>query len=92
MMQAVNWLLIALIGLCSGCSAALPPAPLILNLPDCPAPASPVLPLMDGGQPFDAPDNVSVLMRRDDILRFYIKGLQAAIICYQKQGDVHERH
>ena len=71
-------LLVASIVLCSGCGPKL-----ILNVPDCPAPAPPVLPLIDGSAPLDAPDNVARLMERDDRIRAYIDGLNAALCCYQ---------
>lgn len=61
-----------------------PPAtPLILNLPDCPAPSSPALPLLDGSAPLDSPANVERLMERDDRIRAHIDGLNAAIRCFQ---------
>lgn len=75
-------LLIVSIGLCSGCGHKRA-APLILNLPDCPAPAPPALPLLDGSAPLDAPDNVARLMERDDRMRAHIDGLNAALRCFQ---------
>lgn len=79
-------LLIASIGLCSGCGQKQA-APLILNLPDCPAPASPALPLLDGSAPLDAPHNVDRLMERDDRIRAYIDGLNAALRCFQARRN-----
>lgn len=81
-------LLTVLIVLCSGCGRKQA-APLILNLPDCPAPASPALPLIDGSVPLDAPDNVERLMERDDRIRAYIDGLNAALRCYQAGRNSH---
>ena len=81
-------LLVASIVLCSGCGRKQA-APLILNLPDCPAPAPPALPLIDGSAPLDAPDNVARLMKRDDRIRAYIDGLNAALRCYQAGRNSH---
>lgn len=81
-------LLVASIVLCSGCGPKQA-APLSLNLPDCPAPAPPVLPLIDGSAPLDAPDNVARLMERDDRMRAYIDGLNAALRCYQAGRNSH---
>lgn len=80
-------LLVALTALCSGCGTkqAVPqPAPLVLNLPDCPSPVPPVLPAMDGTLPFDGPENMERLAERDDVVRGYVDGLEAAIRCYRK--------
>lgn len=81
-------LLTVLIVLCSGCGRKQA-APLILNLPACPAPAPPALPLIDGSVPLDAPDNVERLMERDDRIRAYIDGLNAALRCYQAGRNSH---
>lgn len=81
-------LLTVLIVLCSGCGRKQAP-PLILNAPDCPAPAPPALPLIDGSVPLDAPDNVERLMERDDRIRAYIDGLNAALRCYQAGRNSH---
>jgi len=80
-------LLVALTALCSGCGTkqAVPqPAPLVLNLPDCPSPVPPVLPAVDGTLPFDGPENMERLAERDDVVRGYVDGLEAAIRCYRK--------
>lgn len=79
-------LLAVLTALCSGCGQKQA-APLIFNLPDCPAPAPPALPLIDGSAPLDAPDNVARLMERDDRIRAYINGLNAALRCYQARRN-----
>ena len=80
---------IILMQLCSGCGGKQAP-PRILNVPDCPAPAPPVLPEIDGSAPLDSPDNVARLMERDDRIRAYIDGLVAAIRCYRQRTDKHE--
>ena len=83
-------LLLTLLGsllLAAGCAERLPelpPAPRIVLARDCPAPERPELPPVDGELPFDAPENVSVLMRRDTILKNYAEGLEAAGDCYRK--------
>ena len=86
-MKRVVVLLVALTALCSGCGTkqAVPqPAPLVLNLPDCPSPVPPVLPAVDGTLPFDGPENMERLAERDDVVRGYVDGLEAAIRCYRK--------
>jgi hypothetical protein len=87
-MKRANALLIVLIALgnVTGCGAvrpALPVPPVILNLPDCPAPARPVLARIDGALPFDAPGNVAAFLERDDALRLHVQGLEATIACYR---------
>ena len=78
-------LLVALTALCSGCGTKQPqPAPLVLNLPDCPSPVPPVLPAVDGTLPFDGPENMERLAERDDVVRGYVEGLEAAIRCYRR--------
>ena len=85
-------LLFVLIGLCSlaGCGGKrlpeLPAPPVILNLPDCPAPDRPRLPQVNGGLPFDAPENINTFLERDDIMRAYIKGLEAAVLCARRDS------
>lgn len=62
------------------------PAPVILNLPDCPAPAAPVLPPLNPTALLDSPENGELLMLRDDLTRQYIGGLRAAITCYKREN------
>lgn len=90
-MKRVLVLWIVSIGLCSGCAPqqAILPAPVILNLPDCPAPAPPALPPIRADAPLDSPENADLLMQRDDRTRQYIDGLRAAITCYRR-GKNHE--
>lgn len=85
MKRAVVLLLVS-IALCNGCGRQ-PPAPLILKLPDCPAPDAPVLAKLDATEPLDSPENVACLLARDDALRAYIGGLDAALRCYQARGN-----
>lgn len=69
----------------TGCAVrppVLPPAPIVLHLPDCPEPLTPLLPGIDGVLPLDSPGNVEVLLERDDILRAFVSGLRATIGCY----------
>ena len=79
-------LLLVSIVLCSGCGrqAFLPP---LLTLPDCPAPSVPILPELDAAEPLDSPENIARLLARDDALRAYIGGLDAALRCYQARGN-----
>jgi hypothetical protein len=90
-MRHASVALIALIVLCSlgGCGTRTPelaPPPVILNLPDCPAPDAPRLPPINGALPFDAPANIAALLERDDVMRAYIKGLDAAITCFRRSS------
>ena len=87
MMKRAIVLLVALTVLCSGCGtkqAAPQPPPLVLNLPDCPSPVPPILPSLNGALPFDGPENMATLAERDDMVRGYIEGLEAAIRCYRR--------
>lgn len=94
-MKRASALLIALTALGSlmGCGAgrpALPAPPVILELPDCPAPARPALAPIDGDLPFDAPANMAAILERDDALRLHVQGLEDTIACYrgrQAKGD-----
>lgn len=79
---------IILMQLCSGCGGKQAP-PLILNVPDCPAPAPPALPEIDGSAPLDSPANVERLMERDDRIRVHIDGLNAALRCFQAGRTSH---
>lgn len=85
-------LLLALTALGSGCASrnapmVVPPAPVVVTLMPCAAPPRPVLPLVDGTLPFDAPGNVAVLLERDDAARNYVQALEAALDCYARQAD-----
>ena len=95
-MKRASALLIALIGLgslpgCGDMRPSLPPPPVILNLPDCPAPERPDLPQIDGHLPFDAPRNIAAILERDDVLRLHIKALGAALECFRRQGSKENR-
>lgn len=92
-MKPVLALFLASIAGCSlltGCGArelpALPPAPIILKLPDCPAPTPPVLPVLDAALPLDNPENLETLLIRDDVIRAYLRGLEAAVNCYKRRS------
>ena len=82
MKHAVVLLLVSIV-LCSGCGrqASVPP------ILDCPAPDAPVLAKLDATEPLDSPENVARLLARDDALRAYIGGLDAALRCYQARGN-----
>ena len=92
-MQRAVLLLLALTGPCSllGCAAQafpeLPPAPVVLSLPDCPAPAVPTLPALDEALPLDGPLNTARLMERDDRFRAYLNALRATLTCYQQKRE-----
>lgn len=46
-----------------------------------------MLPDMDGAEPLDSPENISRLLERDDRIRAYIDGLNAALRCEQARGN-----
>lgn len=55
---------------------------------ECPRPAplcAEDLPAIDGGLPFDAPENVNALMQRHTVLRAHVKEQEAALDCYEAQ-------
>lgn len=86
-MRHVMLLLIVLTVLCSGCAKPAP-VPQIVMAPaavTCPVPARPELPRIDGTLPLDGPGNIEALMARDDLLRQYIRGLEATVDCYREQ-------
>lgn len=58
----------------------------VFNVPDCPAPSVPALPLLDAAEPLESPDNMARLMERDDMMRAYIDGLLATLSCWQAKG------
>ncbi|MFR6036042.1 MAG: hypothetical protein ACLUH8_06200 [Desulfovibrio piger] len=88
-MQRAVVLFCVSIVLCSCGCGQKQAAPLILNLPDCPAPSAPVLPGLDATEPLDSPANLARLLDRDDRIRAYIDGLNAALRCEQARGN-HE--
>lgn len=87
-MKRVVALFCASIVLCSLCGCGQKQAaPLILNLPDCPALSVPTLPELDGQEPLDSPENIARLLERDDRFRAYVDGLEAALRCEQARGN-----
>ena len=84
MMTRAIVLLIASIALCSCVTTQAQPV-VIVPVAECPAPARPTLPSLDAELPFDHPENVQVLMERDDLCRAYIQGLEATVDCYRRQ-------
>ena len=51
----------------------------------CPAPEAPELPRILSA-PLDRPANILRLRLRDEVMRGYIDGLEAALTCYQGQA------
>ena len=45
------------------------------------------MPDLNAEEPLDGPENVARLLERDDLLRNYINGLNAALRCYQARGN-----
>ena len=48
-----------------------------------PRPDRPALPLYDPDEPFDGPENLSVTLRRDMLLKRYAEGLESALRCHK---------
>lgn len=90
-MQRAVVLFCVSIVLCSCGCGQKQAAPLILNLPDCPAPSVPVLPELDATEPLDSRKNIERLLARDDAFRAYLDGLTAALRCYQVRGTHGKR-
>lgn len=81
--------LIAWIALCSGCAARERPAPVpepvLIRPAFCPRPAPPVLPKLGGVAFLESREGYAVLNLRDARMRAYLKGLEAALTCYEAQ-------
>jgi len=88
-MRHATVLLLASIALCNGCGQKQTP-PLVLRFSDCPTPASPVLPVIDGSESLESPANIARIMERDDRIRAYIDGLESALSCYEAQVQTKE--
>lgn len=88
MRRAVTlWIALIWLGSLCGCARTVSvPAP--VTLPDCPAPERPALPPYDPALPFDAPDNLSVTLRRDMLLKRYAEALESALRCHT--GENHD--
>lgn len=87
MMKRAVALLSVLIVLCSCGCGSKQTVPLILEHQICPAPSVPALPELDAAEPLDNPQNIIRLLERDDVLRAYIDGLNAALRCEQARGN-----
>ena len=82
-MQVAKLLLIGLIAL--GSQACAAQGQIVAR---CAAPVKPDLPLFDPEFPFDHLNNVEILLKRDDYMRQYVRGLEDAVRCYELQsGD-----
>lgn len=80
-------LLSVLIVLCNCGCGSKQTVPLILEHQTCPTPSVPALPELDAAEPLDSPENIVRLLERDDVLRAYIDGLNAALRCEQARGN-----
>lgn len=97
MRHAVSCIL-TLTALCSGCAPReVPPvpAPIVILSVLCPRPAPPALPKLAGVNLLESREGYAVLKLRDQKIRDYIKGLNAALDCYdgqtkKLQEDTHE--
>lgn len=90
-MRRVCVLLIVSIALgslgCSARQAQVPPAPAVVRIVPCPCPQRPEIPAVIGSLPFDHQVNIEALLERDDIIRAYVKGLEATVECYRSQTE-----
>lgn len=77
------------IGLCSGCAGreapALVPEPVLIRPARCPRPEPPALPKLAGLVFLESREGYAVLKLRDERMRAYLKGLEAALSCYEAQ-------
>lgn len=97
MRHAVSCIL-TLTALCSGCAGpkAQPiPAPVVVLPVMCPRPQTPSLPKLAKVNLLESREGYAVLKLRDQKIRAYIKGLNAALDCYdgqtkKLQEDMHE--
>ena len=78
-------LLLPLTGACGKTETIIAPVPELVRLAPCPAPEAPELPRILAA-PLDSPANLLRLRLRDEVLRGYIDGLEAALTCYQGQA------
>lgn len=78
---------IILMQLCGGCAARERPVPepILIRPALCPRPAPPVLPKLGGVAFLESREGYAVLNLRDARMRAYLKGLEAALTCYEAQ-------
>lgn len=78
-----------LIGLCSGCAAheapLFVPEPVVILPTRCPRPMPPELPKLSGISFLESHEGYVALKLRDERIRAYIKGLESALTCYERQ-------
>ena len=84
------------IGLCSGCAAYTPepglvPEPVVIRPIQCPRPLPPELPRVSGVSFLESREAYTLLLQRDARIRAYIKGLEAALSCYEAQTAQGEK-
>ena len=72
--------MLPLTGACGKTETIIAPVPELVRLAPCPAPEAPELPRILAA-PLDSPASL-----RDEVLRGYIDGLEAALTCYQGQA------
>lgn len=80
--------LLILTALCSGCAAPHiqgPSAPVVILPVMCPRPAPPSLPKLGSVNLLESREGYAILKLRDQKIRAYIKGLNAALDCYDGQ-------
>lgn len=72
----------------AGCGGKEQGLPMRYRPEECPRPAplcAEDLPALDGGLPFDAPENVNAMMQRHNVMRAHVKAQDAALDCYEAQ-------
>ncbi len=84
-MKRARKLFIGLIVLCELSCAKVQYVPLAPEIIYCPEPVKPDLPLLLENLYLEHVSNIEIMMKRDDIMRLYIKRLEDAIICYKTQ-------
>lgn len=84
------------IGLCSGCAVNTPPPcivpePVVVRPVLCPRPLPPELPRVSGVSFLESREAYTLLLQRDARIRAYVKGLEAALSCYEAQTAQGEK-
>lgn len=96
MRHAASYILILIVlcstGCASGGSKIVSVEPILILPAFCPRPQPPALPKLAGVNLLESRQGYAILKLRDQKIRDYIKGLNAALECYegQTQGRTHE--
>lgn len=82
--------LLVVVVVLAGCAKELPlpdPRPVATNTQACPRPERPELPQLDGDKPMGHRDNLSALLRRDNLTRWYVRSLEACVDCWESNNS-----